>query len=73
VFCGTPMFPQNCACKTLPYTDIKKVSAVVPEEEPNCSKHVVRVCLAYRNFKMSYCGGLKMDVNLLKPTGSFTY
>jgi hypothetical protein len=24
VFCGTPMVPQNCACKTVLYVDIKK-------------------------------------------------
>lgn len=72
VFCGTPMVPQNWACKTLLYVDIQYVSSIVPEEEPDSSKDVGRVWLTDRNFKILYCGGLKMHVNLLMPTGYFT-
>jgi hypothetical protein len=50
-----------------------KVSAVVPEEQPDGSKDVGRAWLADRNFKILYCCGLKMHVNLLKSTGYFTY
>ena len=73
VFCWNPLVPQNCACKTLLYVDIQNVSAMVPEEEPDISKDVGRVWLADRNFKILYCGSLKMYVNLSKPTGYFTY
>jgi Na+/citrate or Na+/malate symporter len=73
VFCGTSMVPQNCAFMTLLYADTLNISAMVPEEEPDSLKDVGRVWLADRNFKILYCVGLKMHVNLSKPTGYFTY